>query len=69
VVYAGVPANVAAVILVVLVAGWLLYIVANLRRARPELGSEIELAPNRKPYYSDEELEALIERITRSAAG
>jgi mono/diheme cytochrome c family protein len=57
VIYAGVPGNVAAIILVVLVAGWLLYIVANLRRARPEVGSEIELAPNRKPYYSDEELE------------
>ena len=26
-------------------------------RARAEVGSEIELAPNRKPYYSDEELE------------
>jgi mono/diheme cytochrome c family protein len=57
VIYAGVPANVAAIILVVLVAGWLLYIIANLRRARPEVGSEVELAPNRKPYYSDEELE------------
>ena len=26
-------------------------------RSRPELGSEIELAPNRKPYYDDEQLE------------
>ncbi|MCP4086033.1 MAG: cytochrome c [Actinomycetia bacterium] len=29
----------------------------NSRTARRELGAEIELAPNRKPYYSDEELE------------
>ncbi len=54
---AGVPRNIAIVIAVVVTVGWLLYIVANLRRARPEIGSEIELAPNRKPYYSDEELE------------
>src|SRR5690554_2159666 len=33
------------------------YAFVNLRQARPEVGSEIELAPNRKPYYSDEELE------------
>ena len=26
-------------------------------KARPEVGAEIELAPNRKPYYDDEELE------------
>ncbi len=29
----------------------------NLRQAKPELGSEIELAPNRKRYYPDEVLE------------
>jgi mono/diheme cytochrome c family protein len=32
----------------------------NTRRARPELGAEIELAPNRKPYYPDEELEGKV---------
>ena len=31
--------------------------VRNIFAARPELGAEIELAPNRKPYLSDEELE------------
>ena len=31
--------------------------VRNMFLARDELGSEIELAPNRKPYLSDEELE------------
>lgn len=29
----------------------------NFRQGRPEIASEIELAPNRKPYYDDEELE------------
>ena len=29
----------------------------NIRQSRPEVGSEIELAPNRKLYLSDEELE------------
>ena len=33
------------------------YAFINIRQAKPEIGSEIELAANRKPYYSDEELE------------
>ena len=33
------------------------YAFINVRLGRKEIGSEIELAPNRKPYYSDEELE------------
>lgn len=33
------------------------YAFVNIRQARPEVGSEIELAPNRRPYLSDEELE------------
>ena len=41
----------------ILVAAWLVYIITNLRKAKPEVGSEIELAPNRKPYLDDEELE------------
>ena len=36
----------------------------NMFRARHELGSEIELAPNRKEYYADEQLEG--ERLDRS---
>ena len=31
--------------------------IRNIVVSRAELGSEIELAPNRKPYLSDEELE------------
>ena len=47
--------------------GWILVLLAfviaivfaivNVRQAKPEVGSEIELAPNRKPYLSDDELE------------
>ncbi len=33
------------------------YAFINIRNSKAELGSEIELAPNRKPYYADEELE------------
>jgi len=40
----------------VLVA-FVLVFIRNIVAARPELGSEMELAANRKPYYSDEELE------------
>ncbi|MEJ7583830.1 MAG: cytochrome c [Acidimicrobiales bacterium] len=35
----------------------LAYAYINIRNSRAELGSEIELAANRKPYYQDEELE------------
>ena len=37
--------------------GGLVYIYFNIRSARDEIGSEIELASNRKPYLTDEELE------------
>ena len=33
------------------------YAFVTIRQSKPEVGSEIELAPNRKPYYDDEELE------------
>ncbi len=39
------------------IAGWILYLFGTTRRAKPEIGSEIELAPNRKPYLDDEQLE------------
>lgn len=55
--------SIAWVIFVVILIGWLAYFVLNKGSARPELGSEIELAPNRKPYYSDEDLEG--KRLTR----
>ena len=45
------------VLLAVVAVGFVIWLIANLRASRAEVGSEIELAPNRKPYYSDEELE------------
>ena len=41
----------------IILVGWLVYAGLNLRQSRDELGSEIELAANRKPYYDDETLE------------
>jgi mono/diheme cytochrome c family protein len=52
------------VILVFSLIGWVLYYFANRNSARPELGSEVELAPNRRPYYDDEQLEGKrLERV------
>jgi mono/diheme cytochrome c family protein len=48
---------IAWVIFLVILIGWIAYIVANRRAAREELGSEIELAANRRPYFDDEVLE------------
>src|SRR5262245_42720233 len=48
---------VAWIVLAVVVIGWILYAILNNKSARREVGSEIELAPNRKPYYDDEALE------------
>ncbi|MEI7887922.1 MAG: cytochrome c [Actinomycetes bacterium] len=45
------------VILAVILVGVIAWLFANMRASRAELGSEIELAANRKPYYDDEELE------------
>jgi len=42
--------SIAIIILAVLTGGWLVYFLWNVfRAAKPELGSELELAPNRKP--------------------
>ena len=40
--------------LAVVVVGWIVYAFLNSGSAREEVGSEIELAANRKPYYDDE---------------
>ena len=58
--------NVGITIAVVAVAGWLLFVLFNSGSARKEVGSEIELAPNRKPYFDDDELET--SRLDRSLA-
>jgi len=45
-------------IFIVIFIGVVVYASINIiRGAKPELGSEIELAPNRKPYLPDEQLE------------
>jgi mono/diheme cytochrome c family protein len=48
---------IAWLIAAVIAAGWIIYAILNARSARSELGSEIELAANRKAYYDDEVLE------------
>ncbi len=44
-------------LLAIVLIGTVIYVVAKVRAGRPEVGSEIELAPNRKEYLDDEELE------------
>ncbi len=50
--------------LLIVVGGWIVYGLFNVAAGRKEVGSEIELAPNRKPYYDDETLEGpRLERV------
>jgi mono/diheme cytochrome c family protein len=49
--------SVALIVLLVLGIGWVAYLITSTRKAKPEVGSELELAPNRKPYLDDEALE------------
>lgn len=49
--------TIAVVIAVVLTLGWIGYLLYAGRSTRRTVGSEIELAPNRRPYYDDDELE------------
>lgn len=61
---ANATSSIAWVIFAITCIGWLVYFFANRRAARPELGSEVELAPNRRPYYDDETLEGRrLERV------
>jgi len=63
---ASAPQKIGAVVVGLLLVGWLAYIVAQIRRPGRRLapGSEIELAPNRKPYYDDDGLEGpRLERV------
>jgi mono/diheme cytochrome c family protein len=48
---------IAWIIFTVVIVGWLAYAFLNTASARKEVGSEVELAANRKPYYDDETLE------------
>jgi mono/diheme cytochrome c family protein len=55
--------SIAWLLFAIILGGWIVYALLNIRQSRDELGSEIELAANRKPYYDDETLEG--PRLTR----
>jgi len=48
---------VGVVIAFIVITGFIVYAFINVRAGRAEVGAEVELAPNRKPYYDDEALE------------
>jgi mono/diheme cytochrome c family protein len=60
VVLANTQRTIGLVIVALLAVGGVVLIWFNSRSARRELGAELELAPNRKPYYRDEELEGRV---------
>lgn len=49
--------TIAVIALVIILVGFVVYAIFNVVGGRAEVGSEIELAANRRPYYDDEELE------------
>jgi hypothetical protein len=54
----------AIIFTLIFVIGWVVYAFMNRGAGRAEIGSEIELAANRKKYYEDEELEGKrLERV------
>jgi mono/diheme cytochrome c family protein len=56
--------SIAWIILLISLVGWIIYAIFNVRAGRAEIGSEIQLAANRKPYYDDEVLEGRrLERV------
>lgn len=52
--------NLGLALVALLAVGGVVLVWMNSRSARPELGAELELAPNRKPYYADEQLEGKV---------
>ena len=57
IVLANTQKTIGLIIVVLLMAAFAIAILVNMRKGRAEVGSEIELAANRKPYMDDEELE------------
>jgi mono/diheme cytochrome c family protein len=56
--------SIAWIIFAIILVGWIVYYFLNNSSSRAEVGSEIELAANRKPYFSDEVLEGKrLERV------
>lgn len=56
-VLANVQRTIGFVVAAILILGFAVAVIANMRRGRAEVGSEIELAANRRPYLEDDELE------------
>lgn len=56
-VFASVQESIGFVIAVVLIVGFFVAVAVNMRKGRKEVGAELELAANRKPYLDDDELE------------
>lgn len=54
--------NVALIVVLVLCLGWVIYLISAARRTYVP-GAELEVAPNRKPYYPDDVMEG--PRLTR----
>jgi mono/diheme cytochrome c family protein len=52
--------TIGATLVVLLLVGLVIYVWVNLRQGSAEVGSEIELAPNRKPYHDDDVLETRV---------
>jgi len=65
-VLASTVSNIGYVIVVLTMIAFVLYIFINVRRDRPETGSELVLAPNRVPHHPDEVLEGSV--LTRNLA-
>ncbi|HEY6533931.1 MAG TPA: cytochrome c [Acidimicrobiales bacterium] len=57
VVLADVQRTIGFVLAGLLLLAFAVAVLVNMRKGRAEVGSEIELAPNRKPYMNDDELE------------
>lgn len=55
--FATVQSSIGYVLLFVVILAVITYGLANVRSGRAEIGSEVFTAPNRKPYYSDADLE------------
>ncbi|MFN0030154.1 MAG: c-type cytochrome [Acidimicrobiales bacterium] len=54
---ASVQRSIGLVLAWIVIVGFIVYLIVNIRRAKPEVGAETELAPNRTEYFDDETLE------------
>ena len=50
---ASTPRTIGLVLAIIVAVGFAIYVLFNIRAGRKEIGAEVELAPNRKPYYDD----------------